>query len=65
MTNTVSVEFTREEATTVRFLLAGAPHVQNVTPPQRLAAQDALTKVDAALAPPADPAPSPQPELTE
>lgn len=63
----ITIELTREEAIATRFLLAGAGYMPNITPPQRLAAQEALGKVDAALAPPApaDPAPGPAPELGE
>jgi len=50
----ITVEFEKEEARVVRFLLAGAPHMHNVSPPDRLASQDALTKMDAAISGPVE-----------
>jgi hypothetical protein len=48
----LTIEFTRDEAITLRFLCGGAAQNASVTPPGRLAAQEALTKIDAALAAP-------------
>jgi hypothetical protein len=50
--DTIAIEFTREEAITLRFLCGGAAQNQSVTPPARLAAQEALGKIDAALTAP-------------
>lgn len=53
--DTLTIEFSREEAITLRFLCGGAAQNPSVTPPARLAAQEALTKIDAALtAPPVE-----------
>lgn len=56
----ITLELTRDEAVAVRFLLGGAPHNWSMTPLARVFAQEALAKLDAAMAPP--PAVEEQPE---
>lgn len=56
----ITLELTKDEAIVVRFLLGGAHGNPSVTPPQRIAAQEVLSKVDAAIA--AAAAPEPEPE---
>ena len=48
----LTIELTKDEAIALRFLCGGASQNPSVSPPQRLAAQEALTKIDAALNPP-------------
>lgn len=47
-----TIELTREEAIALRFMLGGAGHTPGLSPPRKMAAQEVLTKVDAALAQP-------------
>jgi hypothetical protein len=65
--DTITLVLNREETTTVRFLLGGAAQNPSVSPPQRIAAQEVLNRVNEAIvAPePSDPTPGPAPELTE
>jgi hypothetical protein len=55
----ITLKLTKDEAIVVRFLLGGAHGNPSVSPPARIAAQEVLTKVDAAIAEAAAPEPEP------